>query len=44
MFYKELTLRNQMNEWFFIIGILKILAINMSYVCNGCHDILKMAY
>ena len=48
MFWKDLTLINQINQknvWFFTIGILKILVINLNHMfCNGCHDISMMVY
>ena len=48
MFQKELILIKQVHQKsliFVIISILKILVIKFQpYVCNGCHDISKIAY
>ena len=46
MFQKELTLINQISQedvWFIIIGILKILIVNLWCVCNKCNEISMMA-
>ena len=32
---------NQKNVIFVSIGILKILVLSMSHLCNGCHDLMQ---
>ena len=47
MFQKELTLIKQVhqkNVCFVIIGILKMLDLNLNYICNKCHDVLMTGY
>ena len=47
MLQKELTLIKQVyqkNVSFVIIGILKMLVINLKHVCNKCHNALMTTY